>query len=502
MKDLPFPEWLLRWLSVDVESLEGGSAEARLARFPEGEWGLIALLGVLALCGLVVWMYLREGALSRPRKLLLASFRIAIVLVLALIAFYPILEITRARDLRATTIVLLDDSLSMSIEDRYLGAQDRLQAISAFLEKEPASVATQSRAELIEEVLEREDARFFRELREKNLLRVYTFSDELRPVGAKKDADSAPGDERDAGSAPETIASPTSGDAAPSDGSAPGGTNDTIIPAVDLDPRGPRTDLARAIRQAVEAQGGGRVASVVILSDGRVTAGEGLGGIAEFLRDKGIEVHTIGVGDPSPSRNLRVTAVLTSEKVFAGDPVHVEVRLRQKGYDGETIDVSLIDHAPAPGGGVVEKVFDAQSVALEEGQEEASVHFDIELSGLGRHQLLARIEPRPEELFSDDNEDEAEVDVVEEATRVLLIAGSPSWEYRFVKNLLRRDRRVQVSAWLMSADPDYPQEGDKSLERLPTEPADLFEYDVILLLDPDPEGFPPGYAELLERFVG
>ena len=54
---LPLPEWLLRWLSVDVEALEGGSASLRLARFPEGELGLLALLAVIGALGLVAFTY-------------------------------------------------------------------------------------------------------------------------------------------------------------------------------------------------------------------------------------------------------------------------------------------------------------------------------------------------------------------------------------------------------------------------------------------------------------
>ena len=85
------------------------------------------------------------------------------------------------------------------------------------------------------------------------------------------------------------------------------------------------------------------------------------------------------------------------------------------------------------------------------------------------------------------------MEVLREASKVLLIAGGPSYEYRFLKNLLRRDARIHLAAWLLSADPDFPQEGNVSLKKLPSTPRELREYDVILLIDLDPAGLPADF---------
>ncbi|MCZ6795253.1 MAG: hypothetical protein O7J95_16735 [Planctomycetota bacterium] len=507
MNDLPLPVWFLEWLSVDVTSLEGGSAKLRFARFPEGEAGLLALLGVVLLLAIVVLTYLREGNVPTWRKIFMASFRGLLILAAAVIVFYPVLEVIRERELPAATLVLLDESSSMSIEDRYLGAPQDLQQTSDFLGIEESQIRRTSRADLVNQLLGADDSGYLRKLRAKNLLKVYTFSRQLESVAAP----AAPGA---SGSPPE---SEPAGDGAPASGgsaapenreaggesTADGGPPPPPVPRVALEPDGAVTDLAGALRGAVEQQGGGLVAAIVVFSDGRITAGEGVPGVAEFLRDKKIPVYTVGVGDPSPSRNFRVTAVMASERVFAGDPANVEVRVRQKGYDQETVEIELVEEYL--GTRAVEEIsrpLGTMDLHFAENQTEGSVSFQVELSGLGRHRLTARIAAREEENFQDDNERTIVVEVVEQASRVLLIAGSPTWEYRFLKNLLRRDRRIFLAAWLMSADPDFPQEGNTSLKRLPTATKELFEYDVVALLDVDPRGLPAGFPELLERFVG
>jgi hypothetical protein len=136
------------------------------------------------------------------------------------------------------------------------------------------------------------------------------------------------------------------------------------------------------------------------------------------------------------------------------------------------------------------------------GRADARAGFRFQPQGAGKHRLTVRIDPRPEETFSNDNERTIGVEVVQEASKVLMIAGGPCYEYRFLKNLLKRDARVQLAGWLMSADADYPQEGDVSLKKLPATPKELFEYDVVILMDVDPTGLPPGFCELLEEFVG
>ncbi|MCO5167144.1 MAG: hypothetical protein M9894_12400 [Planctomycetes bacterium] len=72
-----------------------------------------------------------------------------------------------------------------------------------------------------------------------------------------------------------------------------------------------------------------------------------------------------------------------------------------------------------------------------------------------------------------------------EPLRVLLVEGAPRWEYRYLKNALLRDPRVELQTLLLSADPGFEQERSRSLpplERLPA-PERLRDHDVIVVGD-------------------
>ncbi|HZN59886.1 MAG TPA: hypothetical protein VFD71_17580 [Planctomycetota bacterium] len=473
------PEWLLRLLSVDTERLQGGTEHVRFARFPEGVWGLVALLAIAAAFAWVVWNYQREGQVARWRKNSMAALRCAVLAAAALMVFYPVLEVDRAAELRATTILLVDGSLSQGIKDRYRGDPARRDALALALKMKPEEVEASTRAELARRALEDPSAAVIDRLEKANRLRAYSFSGlPLEPLEASRQG---------------------------------------AARKLEWQTAGAITDAAGALRAAVEDEGGGRVAGIVLVSDGRVTAGEDLKSAGAYLVSKGIPVHAVGVGDPTPARNFRVTAVLGSERVFAGDPIVIDVRLDQQGFPGEPVRVELLDSFEPQGEAARPPAkVESQDVTFREAavdaataeapdrivRSEATASFRFEPKGVGRHRLVARIEPRPEETFAEDNERALTVEVVKDASKVLLISGGPTYEYRFLKNLLRRDSRVSVAGWLMSADADYPQEGNVSLKKLPDTEKDLFEYDVVILMDIDPLGMPAGFAKLLEEFVG
>ncbi|MEE3181921.1 MAG: hypothetical protein VX288_08445, partial [Planctomycetota bacterium] len=180
MNNLPLPEWLLRWLCGDrVDSIRDGEASLRLARFPEGDFGLLALLLIAVGLALVLITYSREGALARWKKYSLASIRALLVLFLAFIAFYPVIEVNRKREVRKVTILLLDDSLSLTLKDGYRGAPEKLRLLAAGLGLEAAKVTDTSRAALVTHLLQDPDKKLLELLREKNRLEIYTFSNSL-----------------------------------------------------------------------------------------------------------------------------------------------------------------------------------------------------------------------------------------------------------------------------------------------------------------------------------
>ncbi len=485
VKPQNWPDWLVQLLGLDPERIPADSeAFISLERFPEGGLGLLTLVGLGLGALWILSIYRREGTVARHKKLLLSSLRLMTFALVALVLFYPALELSVKRDQRATTIVLIDSSLSFGIKDSFKGLTEIQSKLSQETGIELNKIPEHSRSQIVEALMKRSNTEFLAQLEEKNQLEIFSFNSHIEPMAwTPKKTPEEKVDTESNSSSPETETE-----------------KKKVRPVYQtVTPVGTSTDLGNALRQAVEAQQNRPIAAIVLITDGRSTSGEDPLTVAEYLAGLGIPVHTVGIGDPSPIKNLRVQGLFAPERVFNGDPIAIDVRIDHQGFQNEAVEV-ILKAVPTDGDPETATVLDRSEVTLGESRE-ATVRFETKLKKTDSYRLIAQIQVREDEAFSDDNESFKFIDVVDQATKALIIAGGPTNEYRILKNLLRRDKRVDLSAWLLSADPDAPQVANTVLKKLPHTPKEFFEFDVILLIDVNPDHLPQEFPKNLETFV-
>lgn len=116
--------------------------------------------------------------------------------------------------------------------------------------------------------------------------------------------------------------------------------------------------------------------------------------------------------------------------------------------------------------------------------------------GARERRFRVSLPPLEGETLLDDNALEVRVAVTPEKVRVLFVDGYPRWEYRFLKELLKRaDENIEVQVVLLSAGPDFRQEstrGVPALREVPTDRKTLLDgYDVVILGDVNPYAISP-----------
>ncbi|MEX0587058.1 MAG: vWA domain-containing protein, partial [Pirellulales bacterium] len=291
-------------------------------------------------------------------------------------------------------------------------------------------------------------------------------------------------------------------DATPADEVQPETQFDPVLPPVEA--VGPTTNYARAIRKALEAASAGPVAAVIVIGDGRNTAGgEDYLKAAAEANERNVPILTVGVGDPSKERRVDVAGVYANDRVWRGDEFEIRAVVKSKGYQGRAVDLTLHEKQVSESGDG-KQIERKQGIVLPADDGQQTIVFKHLPEREGEFQYVVKVENVPDPELEGRREDFAPVTVLREQARVLLIAGSPTWEYRMVQTLLTRDKTIDLSCWLQSIK-DMPQEGDTKIDHMPSTKEELSAYDVLLLFDPDPSEFRAGglnrWDTVLREFV-
>ena len=455
--------WFATWNGIEVEP--GSELSLEFAAWREGGVGLLIVAGACLALLAIFQVYRREGAsLAGGARLLLAGLRSVAIVAALLVLLEPNLVVVRKEERPGHSILLLDVSQSMEQRDVYRreGVQDLREAWQAY----GVQPEGQSRFELQKALLGAGDHQLVAALARNNEVKAYAFDFGIDAVPAA------------------------------SSGAPPAPRLDTGSLAAS----GRHTNLGGAVRQALEKSREAYVASVVLLTDGRRNLGPRGAEIARFLEQRKVP-HTLvlPIGDPSETQTVELDRVEAPDKVFQRDPFQISAQVTSQGFDLTEVTVRLLRESTE---GAAESV-GSQTVQIGGDRPQVTVDF----GGLTSHEAgvyTYRVELQPPDdtgVVEDHHVGYASVEVLGEQTRVLLVAGGPSHEYRILRNTLTRDKTIELSCWLSSADPNFPQDGNLSIEHLPRARAEIDTVDVMILLDPDASKLPREFCELAAAHV-
>jgi hypothetical protein len=433
---------------------------------------------IVLLVGVVAWCYRREGGgASGLVRGFLGALRVILVLVVLALICEPQFTTRSEIQERSTIAVLVDRSRSMSLSDRYAGV-DWASSLTSYLQqaareaaaeeaaggadagegdqedeatavlRAPASVAELQRTPRID-IARIAATDLARRLEESHELEWFAFDSTLA---------------RD-------------------------------LRAAEIEAEGTETRLGDAILQAQNDLSGRTLSGIVVFTDGQsnggaVTPEE----VAERLTPPdGIPVWFVGIGDPTPPRDIWVSDLHAPERALVGDTVvFFDFVVGNYGFDAEECRVVLeVRRAedPADIAPIVSETFVTLGGTSERVKEQLRHRFRDE----GDYVCTVRAITTPGEIDEDNNTATLNIKVIDRRIRVLYIEGYPRWEYRALVRAMIRDESLEVYCLLQTADIDFPQEvtpGYQRLRRFPPAPGDgaddpLFDFDVVLVGDVD-----------------
>lgn len=408
-------------------------------------WNIVLIALAVSL---VVYVYRREGR-SRGVRIGLAAVRLALSGFVLVLLNRPVIALTQSRVEPSVLAILVDDSLSMRIAD--VGADAVADA------GEGASVV--SRLAAVTDLLSADNAKLVRTLAGTHRLRFYRFDEDAAAVSTS-----------------------------------------TTQPVPAFEALGQQTQVAQSVETVLRDLQGQRLAGVVVLTDGRDQPRQSVAAAIDAVKDFGTPIYPIPVGSDRPLRNIELQQVSAQDAVFAKDITNIKATVRVTGPAAGPVVVHLIDKATG------KVMTDAIGKPIEtsvtpNGDTPTEVELLFTPTEPGNLDLVVEAVPQPGEIDTDDNARPLQLAVLDSQINVLYIDGYPRWDYRYIKTEMMRDKTVNISCFLLSADADFRQEGNKPITRLPETAEELLAYDVVLIGDADPREFTDQQLQLLADFV-
>jgi len=270
----------------------------------------------------------------------------------------------------------------------------------------------------------------------------------------------------------------------------------------DLPPaEGATTSIRTAIDQTLRRSADRRICGIVLMTDGRSRQDTGAD-IIRRLNRRAAPVFAVPFGADAPTLDLAVAQVDWPDKAFVNDTVPVTVYLEhdpaEMKVEQKRVTVRLVDLRT---GAVLDQKHPGDSALTKPVRLTSS----SSVVGPAKWRVEVIYEPpdgRPGERVSQNNQRSIELELIDQPIRVLYVEGYPRWEYRYLKNMLLREKSIESSIMLTSADRGFAQEGDIPLARLPDNAEQMRPYDVVIIGDVPGGYFSQQQLALIRRHVG
>jgi uncharacterized membrane protein len=204
---------------------------------------------------------------------------------------------------------------------------------------------------------------------------------------------------------------------------------------------GNSTNIIDSLIKILEENRTAAPAGVLLFSDG---AQQGSNGGLDYIRQFGIPVVAVGLGQPDTYRDIQVASVQAPTLSFLHYPIDVTASLRTWGYQGERLPVVLKRAG---------RVVATQFVDVSTDVFEQQVKFEIVPDEIGEFTYAVSVTPHVGEALTENNHKDFPISITRDKIRVLLVCGSPTWNYRFLRQAFKQDPSIDLISFVILRTP-------------------------------------------------
>ncbi len=174
----------------------------------------------------------------------------------------------------------------------------------------------------------------------------------------------------------------------------------------------------------------------VLLSDGNV--------VWDDTRAEQIPAMTIPIGDPDSYQDILISRFKAPPIAFRDREVVIDVTIKTHGYNEVTIPVLLKES---------ERLLTAENIKITSDSGEFTTTLSFTPKEIGQKRLSISIPQQVGENILDNNQINFSLKVMRDKTRILMVSGSPSMNYRFMRTALKSDPSIDLLSFVILRSP-------------------------------------------------
>lgn len=207
--------------------------------------------------------------------------------------------------------------------------------------------------------------------------------------------------------------------------------------------RRPYTDFNRVLKELSREYENKPLQGVFFFSDGADLAqepGEISPGILKSLSKINGPVHTLQAGSNDQFRDLALESVSAPDFGFAQQPVRLSLTVYSSSLGNRNVTLALKEG---------KRILVSKIIEIREGQKYYDVELQFTPRKTGKRIYTLSLPRFTEESILANNQKEFEIDVARDRIRILHLNGRPSWDSRYLREVLANNPQVDLLSFFI-----------------------------------------------------
>ncbi len=218
----------------------------------------------------------------------------------------------------------------------------------------------------------------------------------------------------------------------------------------------------------------------LLISDGINNSGREPVQVSDELQTP---LYTIGVGEQSQDFDIEIAEIGFNPVAYVGAETPINISLRWRGVGETALEAQVVLREVDSDGATVKPSSSTSSKTIQRiklGRGELSSEIELQYTPTkpGAVFLSAIVTTAANERRAENNSRVFSIKVLKSRLKVALVSETLSWDYKFIKQALNENERVEVSDFVEK------QEGLYLGDKFPATQGAVNEFDIIILLNP------------------